>query len=187
MIFYGKLYDEFYKKYKSYDELPESWRNSKKAVADLVLELTTHGEKLLSIGCGNGYVEYLLRKEGRNITAIEPSIKAVVFLKQFSAVNLYEGYFPDCLKNKGEGPFDLAYMSGTEYCFNKQEFAILLKQIYDFGISKFLIISASWYDSFAVKQRAKDFIKRVLSSLKLYELGQFWGISERLKNLNTPF
>ena len=63
--FYDKFYDEFYKRYKSYEELPESWRNSKKAVADLILGHSFPDEKILSIGCGSGYVEYLLRKEGR--------------------------------------------------------------------------------------------------------------------------
>ena len=61
--FYDKFYDEFYKRYKSYEELPEVWRNSKKAVADLILGQTFPDGKILSIGCGSGYVEYLLRKE----------------------------------------------------------------------------------------------------------------------------
>jgi len=61
--FYDKFCDEFYKRYKSYEELPEVWRNSKKAVADLILGQTFPDGKILSIGCGSGYVEYLLRKE----------------------------------------------------------------------------------------------------------------------------
>lgn len=175
--FYDKFYDEFYKKFKSYDELPESWRESKKLVADLILKQTDITERLLSIGCGSGYVEYLIRKEGRNITAIEPSIRATRFLKQFSDTNLYKGYFSDCLKNTREEPFDLAYMSGTEYCFNKQELDTILKQIYNFGVKKFLLVSASWYNryNYNAKRFAKDTIKGILGRMKLYGLGQLWG------------
>lgn len=175
VAFYDKFYDEFYKRYKFYEELSEGWRKSKKLVAEMIKKQTVHTERILSIGCGSGYVEYLLRKDGKNITAIEPSTKATRFLKQFSDVKLYEGCFPNCLIKANDSVFDLAYMSGVEYCFNKQTLDIFLKEVYDFGIKKLLLISASWYDRFNVKRFVKDVIKMTLASINLYELGQFWG------------
>jgi len=61
--FYDKFYDEFYKRYKSYEELPEVWRKDKRLAADFILRQPDPSERILSIGCGSGYVEYLLRKE----------------------------------------------------------------------------------------------------------------------------
>ncbi|MDO8140628.1 MAG: hypothetical protein Q6358_03940 [Candidatus Brocadiales bacterium] len=57
------FYDEFYKRYKSYEELPEVWRKGEKLVADFILRQPDSFERIMSLGCGSGYVEYLLRKE----------------------------------------------------------------------------------------------------------------------------
>ncbi len=172
--FYDKFYDEFYKRYKSYKELPEVWRNSKKAVADLILGQTFPDEKILSIGCGSGYVEYLLRKEGRNITAIEPSLEATRFLEQFSVVKIYPGYFPDCLDKTNS--FDLAYMNATEYIFDEKGLLKLLTDIKNYNAKTFLLVSASVYNNgFFPLQRIKATAKLLLSFVGLYELGQLWG------------
>src|SRR3989304_3235193 len=80
--FYDKFYDKFYRNFSSYDELPQEWRLSKKQVADFILSQTNNNDRLLSIGCGNGYIEYLLWREGRNIIAVEPSLKSTRFLEQ---------------------------------------------------------------------------------------------------------
>ena len=172
--FYDKFYDEFYKRYKSYEELPESWRDSKKAVADFVLRQSDPSERILSIGCGSGYVEYLLRKEGKNITAIEPSLEATRFLEQFSDVKIYHGYFPECLDKTNS--FDLAYMNATEYVFDKNALIKLLNCIKDYGVKRFLLVSASIYDGrFAPLRLIKDTIKLILFRMSLYGLGQFLG------------
>ncbi len=174
VVFYDRFYDEFYNKYASFDELPEKWKTYKKVVADLILQSTNSNERILSIGCGNGYIEYLLWKEGRDITAIEPSAKASYFLKQFSNVKLYEGYFPSCLKKVNEDRFDLAYMSGTEYVFSEKELSKLLEDIKNINIKSFLLVSASVYSN-SFLRFIKDTVKEMLSFVGLYELGQLWG------------
>lgn len=50
VAFYDKFYDEFYKRYKSYEELSEGWRKSKKLVAGMIKKQTVHTERILSIG-----------------------------------------------------------------------------------------------------------------------------------------
>lgn len=174
VVFYDRFYDEFYEKFNSFDNLPEDWKETKKQVAKLIIQMTDKDSKVLSIGSGNGYIEYLLWKEGRNITAIEPSVPATNFLRQNSNVKLYEGYFPSCLENANESSFDLAYMSGTEYIFNEKELLKLLEDIKDFNIKSFLLLSASIYNN-SLLSLIKDMIKKILSFIGLYELGQFWG------------
>lgn len=173
--FYDKFYNVLYKKYSSFEELPLSWKNSKKAVAGLILRQTSCDDKLLSIGCGNGYIEYLLKKGDRNIVAIEPSIKSTYFLKKFCDIKLYNGYFPECLKNKDVPDFDLIYMSGTEYIFNDIELIELLNRIKDFNPKQFLLISAACETNSSFLLIIKQFLKQLLSFARIEELGQLWG------------
>lgn len=168
--FYDRFYEEFYKKFNSYEELSEGWKSAKKQVADLIIQMTNKDSRILSIGSGNGYIEISLRKDGRDITAIEPSEKATRFLRQFSDVRLYNGYFPMCLTNAGNTSFDLAYMSGTEYVFTEKEMLKLLENIKDFNIKSFLLVSASIYNN-SFLRLIKDMAKKMLSFMRLYELG----------------
>lgn len=189
-VFYDKFYDEFYKKFSSYEQLPENWRSDKKLVADLILQLTNTNDRILSIGCGNGYIEYLLSKERKNIVAIEPVAKATKFLKQFSDVKIYDGYFPECLENTNESHFDLAYMSVVEYVFNKNKLLNFLRKIKDFKIKNFLLVSAAVYDeNFSLIQLIKNIAKLLLSSIGLYksERGQFWGYQRKPSELIGAF
>ncbi len=175
--FYDKFYEEFYRRFSSYDDLSENWKAGKRLVAELITKRTSFQDKLLSIGCGNGYIEYLLSKEyNRNIIAIEPSVKATRFLLKYSDINVYHGYFPECLNNDEE--FDFAYMSATEYCMTDKELSILLKKIRNSKIKRFMIVSVSVYRSIC-KTFLKDIVKSVLASLGLWERGQFWGYARR--------
>jgi hypothetical protein len=137
--------------------------------------------RLLSIGSGNGYIEYLLWKEGRIITSVEPSRKSTRFLEQSSNVQIYHGYFPDCLR-KEDAPFDWAYMIATEYVFDYNQLIRLLEDIGDFKIKKLLLTSVCIYDK-SILRFTKDMTKEILASLGLYELGQLWGYSRTLDEL----
>ncbi len=55
--FYTKFYQEFFVKYKSYEELPEKWRHGKKQLAKFIYENIKNKKNILSIGCGIGYIE----------------------------------------------------------------------------------------------------------------------------------
>lgn len=173
--FYEKFYEEFYKKFSSYDELPVEWKAYKKKMADFILQQTNKDDRLLSIGCGNGYIEYLLGKSGSNLIAVDPSLTATRFLRQSSNVQLYKGYFPWCLNDIADKTFDLAYMMVTDYVFNKKELINLLQNIKEFRVKSFLLVSVSLYDKYSLSRLVKDCIKRILSYVKIYEVGQFWG------------
>lgn len=67
-------------------------------------------------------------------------------------------------------------MNATEYVFDKDALIQFLNCIKDYGVKRFLLVSASIYDaSFAPLRLIKDTIKLILSQMGLYELGQFWG------------
>lgn len=184
--FYGNFYDKFYKRFNSYEELPDDWKTGKRLVADFILQQANSQDRLLSIGCGNGYIEYLLRKKERNITAIEPSLKATEFLKRYCDLKLYNGYFPQCLKDADDTSFDLAYMSATEYCFSDNELLNLLKEIRHLEIKSFILISVSIYKASPVRL-LKDTAKLLLSNLGLRDLDQFWGYSRTPKEFAYLF
>jgi SAM-dependent methyltransferase len=185
-VFYDKFYDEFYKKFPSFEELPDDWKRDKKLIADFILKLSNNNERILSIGCGNGYIEYLVRKEGRNITAIEPSAKATKFLRQFSDVKLYEGYFPKCLDDTSES-FDLAWMSTIEYVFDEKELLQMLNDIRDYGIRSLLLVSVAVYGRYSIMPFIKHMAMKVLSLMRLRELGQFWGYVRTPEELIKAF
>lgn len=55
--FYSKLYINFFSRYKSYDSLPFDYRQEKSKTAHEISKLIKNEKKILSLGCGIGYVE----------------------------------------------------------------------------------------------------------------------------------
>lgn len=58
--FYTAFYDAFFEKYSSFADLDTGWRRIKHDTATKLSELLPPGAKVLSYGCGLGYVEYVL-------------------------------------------------------------------------------------------------------------------------------
>ena len=115
-------------------------------------------------------------------------MEATRFLRRFSDVEIYHGYFPQCIKNTDEFPFDFAYMNATEYVFNENELIKLLTDIKDYGVKNFLLVSASTYNGrFAPLRLIKDTVKSMLSLIGLYEVGQFWGYTRTPDELANAF
>lgn len=175
--FYSRFYLEFFKIFSSYDELSKEWKDGKKMVADLIVKHTNDGERLLSIGCGSGYVEYLLSGMNRDVTAIEPSEYATKFLRDADGVKLYHGYFPECLSGEKD-EFDYAYMIGTEYALEDAELIKLLSEARKFPLRNFLLVCCS-VDSGSFLRKAistaAGMVKNILSAVGLYDRGQLWG------------
>lgn len=61
--FYDKFYKEFFNKFNSYDDLPSRWKQDKKVLADFIFEQIKEKQKVLSIGCGSGFIETELSKK----------------------------------------------------------------------------------------------------------------------------
>lgn len=178
--FYNKFYEEFYKKFSSYEDLPHEWLLNKNLIADFILKQTNNIDRVLSIGSGIGYIEYNIKNAGRNIVAIEPSQKASEFIKKFSNIKIYNG-FPSLCLNEKEGMllYDFIYMVAVDYIFNNNELISLLKNIKNFKAKNFLLISVSIYKSQSLSQTFKHFIKLIMSFFNFYELGQLWGYERK--------
>jgi len=173
--FYDKFYRELFRRYSTYDEFPANWRRNKTAVADFILSETNPQDRLLSIGCGSGYVEVLLSEAYRDITAIEPSHEATRLLARYPAVKLISGFFPGCLQSAERPAYDVACLNAVDYCLAEDGLAALLRQIYDYPVDKLILISVSSYNKYALGRGFKDFVKELLRLLHLYHPGQFWG------------
>lgn len=60
--FYEKFYDAFFDKFSGYDALPEPWRAIKRQCAQAIAAHIppVAAPKILSVGCGSGFVEHCL-------------------------------------------------------------------------------------------------------------------------------
>jgi hypothetical protein len=182
--FYNEFYNEFYNRFQSYAELPESYRKSKNEIADFLFEIVKNKNKILSIGCGNCYVEQRLSnlllenseqliKFGQIITAIDPGIKLSSIWLKAQNVKLLKGYFPDDLEIREK--FDVGYASNIDYAFTDELYLKFLKSTVDFGIKDFILTDIITPPSLPISVLIKNIIKDLLSDLNLYEPRQFWG------------
>ena len=172
--FYNDFYREFFIKYKSFNDLGETWLKYKHNIADEIIKQLDVKHTILSIGCGIGVVEnYITEKQSNiNILAIEPSQNTSRWIKNTSNIILKDGYFPDVLDDNLN--IDLAYANAIDYVFDDVEYLKFLKSVVDYGINDFLMISVSYYKP-SLKLFVKEFIKDIVTSFGLYKRGQFWG------------
>lgn len=177
--FYDLFYQEFYKKFHSYDELPETWRQHKSILAAFIYSHLESKHNTLSIGCGNGYIENELSKMNSygSITALEPSKTASLWLKSNSNITLINGYFPEALTQNEQ--FEFAYMSYTDYIFDDYAYITLLTTIKTYPIDEFLLVGASTYAP-SLKFCFKHAFKSVLMKLGFLKR-QLWGYQRTMK------
>jgi hypothetical protein len=174
--FYYKFYDYFFRKYSSFDDIPADYIVKKKPVIDYLLKKCQSKQNILSIGCGVGLIEKLLIEKTEmqsKIAVIEPSENAVKWILQDSRINIYNGYFPDIIENRSLN-FDYGYARAVEYVFNEVQYIEFLENVVNFEIKEFSIISVCLHRR-SPKELFKEAAKSILSRLKLYDRGQFWG------------
>mgnify|MGYP000002165476 CR=1 FL=1 len=177
--FYRKFYQEFYKKFQGYSDLPKEWRNLKDEIVTHIDELVDKkGKKILSIGCGTGYVENQLCeiRDNMEIIAIEPSVDMTRWINK--KVTVLQGVFPSALsENYTSDQFDLVFASGIDYVFDDPSYTNFLKSVVFFGAHEFLLTEIFVPETRWINY-VKDFIKILLESVGLRvaeQSGQFWG------------
>jgi SAM-dependent methyltransferase len=177
--FYNKFYIEFFKKFSSYDELPENWKREKMLIANFIFEQMQNKSNILSIGCGNGFIENELSKMKwrGDLVAIEPSTSTSSWLKTNSHIKLLNGYFPDILSQKEK--YDFAYVSYIDYIFDDKMYIKLLEDIKNYPINNFLLIGASVYNP-SIKTIIKATIKNKLAYFGLFNQ-QLWGYKRTIE------
>jgi SAM-dependent methyltransferase len=171
--FYNQFYEVFFLKFNDYDDLPSEWRKDKKVLSDFIIEQVKSKDRILSIGCGSGFVENELSKQfSGEIVAVEPSLNASKWLRENATIKLINGYFPNCLKDNDR--FNFAYMSYIDYIFDDSMYIGILRNIREYPIEDFLLIGASVYTPDFI-QSIKQIIKNIFISLGIHKEQQLWG------------
>lgn len=173
--FYSAFYREIFKCYNGYNELPENWRASKDELVSHIGGLACDNSRILSIGCGVGYVESELcgLNPSLDIVAIEPGINTTRWVDK--RVKVFQGLFPEAIESKYDSSqFDLAFASGIDYVFDDESYKNFLRSLVDFGVNDFLMteIFIAKHD---LLSQLKEMIKSTLSCLGLRKGFQFWG------------
>ncbi len=173
--FYSAFYREFYKRYHGYTDLPESWCSSKNELVVHINELVEGQSRVLSIGCGVGYIESKLCdfNKSLDIVAIEPSVDMTQWVNE--KVNVLHGLFPEVIENKySSAQFDLVYAASIDYLFDNKSYELFLTSLVNFGVCDFLLT-----EIFIPENGFLPHLKSMYRKLQ-YLLGfrkgyQFWG------------
>jgi ubiquinone/menaquinone biosynthesis C-methylase UbiE len=183
--FYNLFYNNFFKKYSNYDQLNSDYKYEKLLIAEWIGHLFNKGTKVLSVGCGIGFIEaYLFRKFGNKID---------LHVSDFASTSLNwlsEIIPPDKMHLNGidhnlmNFSFDVIYFSAVDYAIESDNMVEILRE-YKKLLSPsgtLIVISASFlHDNSTYCVLLKRFIKErlifLINYLSLFRLNryQFWG------------
>ena len=183
--FYGKFYEAFFDRFKTWDDIDKSWRNQKKLVADFLYRLILNGKsggQTLCVGCGLGYIEHVLLRSGIDPAYLDVSEVVETPLQwlrqELPENNIHLGFIPECLPT--ERKYSLIYLVAVDYIMDQDELIALLGNLrgrLEAG-GRCIIITAS-YDGVCglskIKRGIKDTIKHLSDVARLKLQGQFWG------------
>ncbi|MDC1018367.1 hypothetical protein OAR36_07925 [Pseudomonadales bacterium] len=177
--FYDKFYEQLFSKYSCYEDLDQEWLDQKSEIVNFLSCLALEHSRLLSIGCGLGFIEAKLWDRRNHNLEIHVQDFSELALKWISEIiprsNIHGREWP-CGKE-----FDVIYLGAVDYALDDISLVSLLKEaelrLCDSG--NIVLISASFYDDASplnvIKMFFKDAIKILLEGLGLFDRGQFWG------------
>lgn len=200
--FYSSFYEVLFKRYKDWDDLPASWRQSKTMDAEWLSERIKKLEaqndndapcRVLSIGSGVGFMEKtLLEKEPSiELHVNEPSTVGMKWLRRvIPAEHIYIGLPSICLPP--DITYNLIYLSAVDYGMPNRDFLHLLEilraQLAPGG--EIICISASLLEEDSLIGGFVNAIKIFLRGI-LHFLGvrrqQFWGWRRTRKEYKKLF
>jgi hypothetical protein len=137
--FYAIFYEELFRRYKNWDDLPSVWRTNKnkdaKWLADRLRARVDRVDKaaparVLSIGSGVGYMEKVLLDEmpDLNLHVNEPSTVGMKWLRcHIPTERIYIGLPPVCLPP--DVRYDMIYLSAVDYGIPTGEMEHLLGEL----------------------------------------------------------
>jgi phospholipid N-methyltransferase len=188
--FYAAFYEELFRRYQSWDELPVDWRTRKRhnacwlagrLAANIAAKPPDRQASVLSIGSGIGYMEHILLEKIPNLAlhVNEPSTVSMKWLrKHIPSERIYIGLPPACLPP--DITYDMIYLSAVDYGIPTRELLLLLRELraqLDEG-GEIICISASLLEEDtlvgALVNAIKIFIRGVLHYLGIRRQ-QFWG------------
>lgn len=175
--FYDAFYQELFKKYADYDALDLDWQRNKNEITDWLAALLPDEARVLSVGCGLGYMEqHLWRLHGGRIDlhVQDFASHALMWLRQVLPA--------DRIHDAGAeiGQFDFIFLSAVDYAMSDSDLVALLVRVRNAlrEGGRLVIISESFLeDSLGQKIffNVKEMVKWFLAILRLRHRGQFWG------------
>jgi hypothetical protein len=177
--FYNAFYRVLFNRYSGYDDLDPSWRQSKKELADWIAAQVKPGARVLSVGCGLGYMEACLHRDYGSRLELHVSDYASDAMRWLRTV-LTEDRVHPAGETYRHLPYDLIYFSAVDYAVRTNEMVDLLVKQKNLLVQSgtCLMISASYLEesnAARFKNVLKDLAKRLLKIIGLYDRGQFWG------------
>jgi ubiquinone/menaquinone biosynthesis C-methylase UbiE len=177
--FYDNFYEQLFAKYSCYDELEKEWLDKKSEVVDFLDGLAAPNSRLLSIGCGLGFIEARLwhrRSKNLEIHVQDFAEKALKWVSEVIPSNNVHGRDWSCATH-----FDVIFLGAIDYALDDTSFVALLKEmklrLKDNG--QIVIVSASFFNNASFRNiiysSFKDAVKYLLDCLGLFDRGQFWG------------
>ena len=175
--FYDAFYRALFLKYHNYDSLNPAWRRCKDEIADWISDSLPDGARVLSIGCGLGYIEQRLwYQHGKRIElhVQDYASQALKWLKQVLPGDRIHEVVTD------NHQFDLIYLSAVDYSIPDAELTDFLSSLrrHLCNGGTLLIVSASYLDESAGTQAVayfKDVARWILEAMGIRHRGQFWG------------
>lgn len=176
--FYDAFYRALFAKYDGFDALDSDWRQKKDAVADWIAGEIPDGAKVLSVGCGLGYMEQRIWRQHGGRIELHVQDYASDALRWLRSVmpsdNIHD------ITDGGAGSYDMIYLSAVDYALDDRELRELLRSLKTSlkPEGRVLMVSASFLDEATVERvvlSVKDIAKWWLEQIGLYERGQFWG------------
>lgn len=187
--FYSTFYEELFRRYKSWDDLPPVWRKNKENDAEWIAGqidgiMAAQDERpcrALSIGSGVGFMEKTLleKKPDLELHVNEPSTVGMKWLRKIiPADRIYVG--APALSIPADITFDLIYLSAVDYGVPTRELGRMLEfltaQLRPGGA--LLCISASLLQEDSPVGSLVNVMKNVIRGF-LHFVGvrkqQFWG------------
>ena len=184
--FYSAFYDELFRRYDNFEALPGEWRKNKTQTAKAISGKIPRNSRVLSFGCGLGYVEHQL-------LGMRADIKLDVFDSAANASKWLSEKHSDATfhrKDSSLGKYDVIYAQQVFYALPKSGLMdvlnIFARSLNEGGVMILINTSSKSIenksDGAEEKQSAvklvKDFIRPfyffVLINIKRKGI-QFWG------------
>ena len=201
--FYSSFYEELFRRYQSWNDLPSGWLETKKADAEWLVEQIRLNlafrpsdappYRILSIGSGTGFMEWLILRKLPNIELYvnEPSTIGMKWTKNFIPPDrIFIGLPPACLPS--DIKYDLVYISAVDYAFSRLAFSRLLENLHQ-QLEKggeLICLSASLLQEDSFIGGLVNVLKNIIRCL-LHFTGirrqQFWGWRRTSKEYEKLF
>lgn len=181
--FYNAFYREFFTRNKGYDDLDAAWRQKKDELTEWLAGHVGPGARVLSLGCGLGYMEAQLHRRYGDRIELHVSDYASDALRWLRQV-LPAERFHTVGDVDGHKPYDLIYLSAVDYALSAPALMHLVadQRALLTPTGTCILISASYIEeseSLALRSRTqlKNVVKAALRATKLdrRDRGQFWG------------